>query len=374
MISPRALSLLCSLLFLISGKISSADDAAIKSTSLAPAKAEAVDAAVRAEMERQQLVGAAVGVIEDGQIVYLKGYGLADVEKQTPVTSETVFNWASNSKPLAAVLAMQLVEQGRLDLDADVRKYVPEFPDKGVKITPRHLLTHQSGILHYANGTLVPTKRKYDNGNPWSDPVVALDRFSQSPLLFAPGERNSYSSYAYILLSAVIQRAAKTPFTELVETKVAKPLGLQSFQRDTKDVKPDWATGYEKKGGKVVRTPDEAHDWKHGAGAYKSNVRDFARWAQALVNRELVSEATEKIMWEPQKLNDGAPSKYGLGFVVEAGKRLKISHNGQQSETATRMAIYPREKHGVVVMCNCDFAKIGKLSSAVYAALGKTGE
>ncbi|MCC6124378.1 MAG: beta-lactamase family protein [Pirellulales bacterium] len=374
MFFPRALSLVFSLLIVASSPISHADDAVPESKSLAPARAAAVDAAVRAEMERQQLVGVAVGVIEDGQIVYLQGYGLADAENRTPATAETVFNWASNSKPLAAVLAMQLVEQGRLDLDADVRKYVPEFPDKSVKITCRHLLTHQSGILHYANGTLIPTKRKYGNSKPWADPVLALDRFNQSPLLFAPGERNSYSSYAYILLSAVIQRAAKTPFTELVEAKVAKPLGLRSFQRDTKDIKPEWTTGYERKGGKVAPSPDEANDWKHGAGAYKSNVRDFARWAQALMNRELVSEATEKIIWEPQKLSDGSPSKYGLGFVVEAGKRLKVSHNGQQSETTTRMVIFPREKHGVVVMCNCDFAKIGKLSAAVYAALGKTEE
>jgi CubicO group peptidase (beta-lactamase class C family) len=140
---------------------------------------------------------------------------------------------------------------------------------------------------------------------------------------------------------------------------------------DTNDIKPDWATGYGKKNQKVVRSPDEANYWKHGAGAFKSNIRDFARWAEALIDRELVSEATEKILWEPQKLNGGKPSEYGLGFVVEAGDRLKVSHNGQQSETTTRLVIYPREKHGVVVMCNCDFAEIGKLGSAVYAALGR---
>jgi serine beta-lactamase-like protein LACTB, mitochondrial len=201
--------------------------------------------------------------------------------------------------------------------------------------------------------------------------VLALDKFNQSPLLFTPGERNSYFSYAYVLLSAAVQRAAKTPFAELVELQVVKPLGLRSFQRDTADVKPDWATGYRKKNGQVVRSPDEANYWKHGAGAFKSNVRDFARWAQALVNRELISAATEKAMWESQKLNDGKPGKYGLGFVVEEkGDGLKVSHNGQQSETTTRLEIHPREKRGIVVMCNCDFAEIGKLGAAVQAAAG----
>ena len=327
------------LLIGVAPHVAHGDEKSPANQSLAPAKAEAVDAAVRAEMDTQHLVGVAVGIIQDGRVVYVNGYGSADIEKRTPVTTETVFNWASNSKPLTAVLAMQLVEQGQLDLDADVRKYVPEFPDKDAKITCRHLLSHQSGIPHYANGKIVPTIRKYDVSNPLADPVLALDKFNQSPLLFKPGERTSYSSYAYILLSAAVQKAAKMPFTELVEARVVKPLGLQSFQRDTSDIQPEWATGYRMKDQKVARAPDQANDWKHGAGAFKSNIRDFARWAVALINRELVSEATEKVMWEPQKLNDGKPSEYGLGFVVETGKRLKVSHNGQQSETSTRLVI-----------------------------------
>jgi CubicO group peptidase (beta-lactamase class C family) len=154
-------------------------------------------------------------------------------------------------------------------------------------------------------------------------------------------------------------------------TQVAKPLGLKSFQLDTDDIRTAWATGYRKRDGKVVRTADEANAWKHGAGAFKSNIRDFARWATALVNRELVSEATERAMWEPQKLADGKRGQYGLGFVVEEGEHLRISHNGQQHETTTRLVIYPREKHGVVVMCNCEFADINKLAAAVSAAGGR---
>jgi serine beta-lactamase-like protein LACTB len=335
---------------------------------LAPARAEAVDKAVRTEVERQKLVGVAVGVVENGRVVYAKGYGFADAEKRTPVTPATVFNWASNSKPLAAILAVQLAEKGQLDLDADVRKYVPEFPDKKVKITARHLLSHQSGIPHYDNGKVVPTDRKYAVRDPFADPVLALDKFNQSPLLFDPGEKASYSSYAYILLSAVVQRAGKRPFAEQVQTRVVKPLGLKSFQLDTSAAKPDWATGYVKKEDKVVRS-DAAHYWKHGAGAFKSDVRDFARWAEGLINRELVSEATEKAMWEPQTLAGGQASTWGLGFGVGKGERLRVSHNGKQPEATTRLVIYPKERLGIVVMCNCEFADVGKLSSAVESAL-----
>ena len=167
-------------------------------------QAEAVDEGVQAEMERQKLVGVAVGVIREGEIVYLQGYGLADRELGVKVTQQTVFNWASNSKPLAAVLAMQLVEAKKLDLEADVRQYVPEFPAKGQTITTRHLLCHQSGIPHYSNGLIVPTPGRYRTRLPFLDPLLALDHFRASPLLFKPGEKDSYSSYAYILLSAVV--------------------------------------------------------------------------------------------------------------------------------------------------------------------------
>ena len=124
---------------------------------------------------------------------------------------------------------------------------------------------------------------------------------------------------------------------------------------------------------KGVHSPseaDEAHDWKFGAGAYKSDVRDFALWAAALLNHRLVSERTERMMWTPQKTTNGETTPYGLGFGDEAGNhRLKVSHNGKQEETATRMVLYPLAHHGIVVMSNCGFANVGAVSTAIYAAL-----
>ena len=341
--------------------------------SLAPATAAAVDAAVADELKRQAVVGAAVGVIRDGEVVYLKGYGQADRERKAPVTPQTVFNWASNSKPLAAVAAMQLVEKKLLDLDADVRKYVPEFPDPGAVITVRHLLCHQSGIPHYSNGTVVPTSRRYPTARPFMDPVAALDRFNKSPLLFKPGEKVSYSSYAYILLSAVVQRAGKEPFAAQVEARIARPLGMKTLQLDVEaGNNRQWASGYAKKAeGQAVLAKEDAHYWKHGAGGYKSDVRDFARWAQALINRRLVSASTEQLMWAPQALASGEMTKWGLGFTVEEQGGLKVSHNGKQDEVTTRLVVYPKARHGVVVMCNCGFADVGAISTAVYKALNQ---
>lgn len=350
-----------------------------KSSSLPPQVVALVDEAVMVEMQRQQLVGVAIGVIQHGRVVLTKGYGYADFENQVPVTTQTVFNWASNSKPLAAVAAMQLVEKNKLDLDADIRKYVPEFPYKGMPITARQLLCHQSGLPHWKNGRVVPTQ----DGQPPTDsldPIVNLGRFSESPLLFPPGGRMSYSSYGYILLSAAIQRAGQEPFPTQIQKRIATPLGMKSLQLDVMHTnQANWAVGYTRsvrvrKGpanlGEVVRAPETAHAWKMGAGAFKSNIEDFARFAAALVNRRLVSKPIETEMWTPQRTTAGEVTRFGLGFVLaETAGGLTVGHDGEQTEGVSSLVLYLKPKDGIVVLCNCGNGNPTAISKAVEAAL-----
>lgn len=337
---------------------------------LSLAQAARVDAAVQKEMERQGLVGVAIGVLQKGEVVYLKGYGLSDREKKTPVTTASVFNWASNSKPLAAVAAMQLVEKKLLDLDTDVRRYVPEFPAKEHPITMRHLLSHQSGIQHY--GKVIPTIRTYNSKYAHLDPVLALDVFNRTPLSYKPGEKVVYSSYAHVLASATIQGAGKEPFSKQVENRIIKPLDLKSLQYDLDHLgQLHWATGYTRLNNKVVPAPEVAHYWKHGAGGFKSNISDFARWAHALINRQLVRPETEKQMWTRQKTSDGKLTSWGLGFSIDEQGGLRVSHGGKQEETTTRLVIYPERKHGIVVMTNCGFGDPAAVSTAIYQALAE---
>ena len=165
---------------------------------------EAVDTAMREEMKQQELVGLAVGVIQNGRIEYLKGYGWADREKQTPVTRQTMFRWASISKSLTAVTALQLWELDRLDLSRDVRDYVPEFPEHNATIRIRHLLSHQGGIVHYTNGPVIATTREYPRAHPFENVIWSLDDFKTSPLVNAPGEKYSYTTRGFMLLSAAV--------------------------------------------------------------------------------------------------------------------------------------------------------------------------
>ena len=336
--------------------------------------ARAIDRAVEAELKRQNVVGAALAVIRDGEVVHTRGYGSADLARGTPVTARTVFNWASNSKPVMAVLAMQLVQAGRLDLDAGVETYLPDLPPTLRGVTARQLLCHQSGIPHYRNGRIVPDVRGAAAPEEELDPRAAVRRFSRSPLLFEPGTKTDYSSYAYVLLSAVVQAAGGAPIAEQLDRRIVKPLRLSSFQsdlpRDGGDAQRDWTVAYRLVRGRHVPVEDVAHFWKHGAGGYKSDVRDFAAFAAALTSGELLRRPTVRAMWTPRDLADGSPTVRGLGFVVGgAGPSLKVSHGGSQDETKTRLVLYPNQGHGMVVMCNSAHADPGAITTAVYRAL-----
>lgn len=324
------------------------------------------------ELKKQGAVGVAVGYLENGQVVHAEGYGYADLANKQQLSKSTVMNWASNSKPVMAILALQLVEKGQLNLDADIHDYLPNYPPTTSRITARHLLCHQSGIPHYRNGRVVGTTRKFREQLPYLDPVNSLHKFDMSPLLFQPGAKYSYSSYAYILLSAVVQAAGKEPIDQQLDKRIIQPLRLTSFEMDLPESNNrDWSVGYYRNSkGQVLPAPEEAHYWKHGAGGYKSNIRDFARWAQAMMNDELISARTRKLMWTAQPTNNGQATKKGLGVTVEVqNKRPKISHNGSQTEARSRMVLYPSSRNGVVILSNSNHANPGRFSTAVYKTL-----
>lgn len=346
-------------------------DSAAQRGGLPPAQIERVDAAMQAEMEKQNAVGLAIGVIRNGRIAYLQGYGFEDREEEISVSPKTLFRWASCSKPVTAVAAMQLVQQRRLGLEDDVRKYVPEFPEQDGTITVRQLMCHQGGIVHYSNGKVVRTRAEYDTRNPFEDVINALDRFKESPLVAQPGERYSYSTHGFILLSAVVQRAGEEKFADQVAKRIVKPCRMTTLQPDYQWVDmPHRAVGYRLRGDKVVRSSDTDVSWKLGGGGFLSNIEDFARFGEALINGRLLSRQAYEVMWTPQTTADGKQTDAGLGFFVEhQNGSLKVSHNGSQEKTKTRMVLYPEKGHGVVVMCNSENVSPGGFTTAVYKAL-----
>lgn len=349
--------------------------------------AKHVDHAMRDEMAGQELVGLAVGIIQDGQIAYLKGYGLADREQHVPVTRQTMFRWASISKSITAVAAMQLWERGKLNLDRDVRRYVPEFPDKGTPIRVRHLLCHQGGIVHYTNGKVIRIKRDYPVAHPFENVIYALDTFRESPLVNEPGEKYSYTTHGYILLSAVVERAGKQKFAHQVRDRIAKPLKLATLQPDYQwEEIPHRAVGYRQRGGQVEVSTNTDVSWKLGGGGFISNIDDLAKFAAGLLNHRLVKPATRQKMWARQMTSGGEQTKYALGFSFNHyrdgelhtwsanGTGIEIvGHSGSQEKTKTWMALSPQKKLGVVVMSNSEYASPRRLAGRLLEVVMPKG-
>ena len=333
-----------------------------------------LDAVIQKQIRQQGLVGVCVGVIQDGEIVYSKGFGFQDREKSVKSGRKTMFRWASISKPVTAIAALQLVEKGQLSLDDDVRKYVPEFPDHGHVVRVRDLMCHQSGIVHYRNGRVVKTLRKYESDHPYENVILALDTFRESPLIHPPGSKVSYSTHAYILLSAVVERAGNKKFFEQVNERICQPLGLESLQPDYQWVEiPNRAIGYSKARltGKTVASTDTDVSWKLGGGGFISNIDDMALFAAGLMGDKLINAETKKWMWSPQTLADGTTTNIGLGLFIRGAddQTMILSHNGSQEKTRTRLVISPSTGLGIVVMSNSEYADCGKITTALFQAL-----
>ena len=353
--------------------------------------AQRMDEAARAEMGRQQIVGLAVGVIQEGRISYLKGYGWADRENRIPVSRKTMFRWASISKSLTALSAMQLWEKDRLKLDGDVRQYVPEFPDQGQRITPRQLLSHQGGIVHYSNGPVVVTLRQYDQPNPFENVLFALDTFKASPLVNVPGEKYAYTTHGFILLSTAVERAGEQKFAHQVRDRIAKPLGMETLQPDYQWIDiPNRTIGYRKRQNKIVVSSNTDVSWKLGGGGYISNIDDLAKLGEGLLKGKLVKPETLKLMWTPRKTSTGKQTSYGLGFrqwnyvdgqlqgasTNSPESELKdkitiqlIGHSGSQEKTKTLLALGPSQKFGMVLMANSEHTKIYEIAEALLKAM-----
>ena len=345
---------------------------------------DAVDEAVLRQMETQQAVGVAIGVIQDGEVTYVSGYGLADRERSIPVDENTMFRWASISKPLTAITAAQLAEAGSLDLDADVRGLVPEFPDQGTPITSRQLLGHLGGIVHYRNGPVIPTQRTYDRDNPFEDVTIALDLFRESPLVAVPGEKFAYTTHGFILASAAVQRAGQAPFHQQVAERIADPLGLDSLQPDYQWVAiPCRATGYRKSGDQVVRSTDTDVSWKLGGGGFISNIGDLARFAAALDDEAFITPAMKRMLFTSQKTSGGKATGYGMGFrTKKTNGGMTVSHTGAQEKVRGLMSIELTTKpnqeaptgDGLVILTNSEHVNVNQLANAIRKAISGTPE
>lgn len=334
----------------------------------------AIEQRARAFVEERGVVGLSLGLIVDGVPAHRAHFGWEDREAQTPASDRTMYRWASISKPLTAVVAMQLEAEGRLDLHGDVRRLVPEFPDKGKPITPFQLLCHQGGIVHYTNGPVVRIDPPAGLENPYREVIVALGTFQESPLVNDPGEKFSYTTHGYMLLGAAVERAGTQGFAEQVRRRISVPLGLTTLRPDYQwEVIEHRAVGYVRSGGETRRSTNTDVSWKLAGGGWISTVGDLAGFGAGMLGDRLMSAETKGRMWSRQKTTGGIETGYGLGFAVSnAEGKLVVSHSGSQEKASTYLLLVPEQRIGVAIMCNTEGTPLAALAGELSNFLAPT--
>ncbi|HYC89100.1 MAG TPA: serine hydrolase domain-containing protein [Thermoanaerobaculia bacterium] len=231
------------------------------------ARADALDDLVRAHMDWQRVPGLSVAVVKNGKAVAARGYGLANVETQTPARAETVYKIGSLSKPFLAAAVMLLAQDGKLQLDDSVRTFLPDAPESWNAITLRHLLSHTSGVVREPPG--------FDPYKVRPDAEVLASAYA-TPLQFAPGTKREYSNTGYYALAEVIRRVSKEEWSSFIAKRVFAPAGMTATRTTTLDIVPNRARGYETRQGQLRN----AEDWLavRPSGAFLSTAVDLARW------------------------------------------------------------------------------------------------
>lgn len=303
-------------------------------------------------------VSAAVAI--DGVLVWQDARGWATLETKTPVKIDTPFAIGSVSKTLTASIAMKLAERGVLDLDVDIRKYLPSFPQKEYVITARQLLSHQAGIRHYKFELSPPTFSEVGSTVQYNRVTDSLAIFANDPLLFKPDTNFSYSSYGFNLLSAVMEAASGKPFLELMQSELFTPLALASTGPDDK-LKPvagrvsDYQTFM--RDGAVVTAPFTNSSGKWAGGGFRSSPSDLARFGAALLHGDVVGKETLQTMFTPRKLANGKvnPQDYALGVRVDQitdkafpGKSWRAVHHGGIAVGSQAMLVMLPDQNVVV--------------------------
>ena len=294
--------------------------------------------------------GCSIAVSHDGTRVVSRSYGLADLEREVPITADTVFDAASVVKQFVAAATLLLVEEGRLSLAEDIRKYLPELPDYGHRITLDHLMTHTSGIRDWTGlGPL--TGRNID--------ALALT-LRQRSLDFPPGEEWAYSNGGYVLLKEIVARTSGRTFAEFTRDRLFGPLGMTktAYVANLRTIVSNRALAYEKAGNQWTLDVQLDND-RGGGGALMSTPGDLLLWNDAIAAGRLGAFVTQKLQ-EPAKLNSGRTLGYARGLFLDTNRGGKVQwHSGGSAGYGTFLARFPEQHLSVATMCNAGEAATG---------------
>jgi CubicO group peptidase (beta-lactamase class C family) len=312
---------------------------------------ERLDSIAAAAAAEGRALGMVAAVVREGDVLLLNAYGRADVEWDVPMTADAMFEVGSIAKQFTAAAILQLRDEGKLSLDDDITRWLPDFDTRGNRVPLRRLLDHTSGIRDLTE--TVEFRSLVSNRVFPRDAAYAL--IQRYPFDFAPGTAQLYANSGFWLLGLVIERVSGMSYEDYLEKKLFEPLGMtRSMYCDSFENVPRRAHGYGIRDGVVYRMPTNIHTWSFSAGAVCSTAGDLATWLGALHGGRVLTPASYAEMTAPSTLSNGATLRYGMGVGVGPDVRgiEAIVHGGTGAGFRSETIWYPEARVGVVVLTN----------------------
>lgn len=309
--------------------------------------------------------GCAALVAKNGQVIYRKAFGLADLELNVPMKPEMVFRIGSITKQFTAIAILQLMEQGKLSLQDEITKYIPDYPMQGHSITIEHLLTHTSGIKSYTNVPEFQVMMRTD-----LTPEEIIEKIKPLPMEFAPGTRWNYNNSGYIILGCIIEKVTGKTYAEYLQENFFTPLGMTGsyYGNDIRIIK-NRASGYQPGEGGIVNADYLSMTLPYAAGSIMSTVDDLYKWNRALHSYKLVKKETLDMAHTPYKLSDGMSTGYGYGWSLsELQGSSTIEHGGGINGYLSYAVYVPDEDVFVALLSNSN-GQAPEFSSLRMAAI-----
>jgi CubicO group peptidase (beta-lactamase class C family) len=318
---------------------------------------------VRKQMAADHAPGIAIA-IADGDATWARAFGQADVEDGAPLKPESSFRLASITKPMTATAVLQLVEKGKMTLDAEIQTYVPYFPKKKTPVTVRQLLGHLGGISHYKNDAELHIREHRTTRE-------AIAIFEGFDLVADPGTKFRYSTYGYNLLGAAIEGASGHAYGDYMRANVWNPAGMSDTRMDDpRAIIPNRVRGYEWKDGRLVNSEFIDISSRFAGGGTRTTVLDLLRFARASTAGRLVSRETFSKMTTPMTVADGHYTDYGMGWGIDPQNgRYVVSHSGGQNETRTLLYVLPARGMAIAAATNFESGNLSWYVQALASAV-----
>jgi CubicO group peptidase (beta-lactamase class C family) len=332
-------------------------------------ESQAIDS-IFTEWNKADVPGCALGIIKDHELIYAKGYGLANMEYNIPNSTSSVFRIGSTSKQFTAACIVLLAEKGKLNLNDNLKSLFPDFPEYAEKITIRHLLNHTSGIRDYLG---ISYLKGLGDNDFYTDDNVMQWLINQSDLNFAPGKEYLYSNSGYWLLGQIVNKVTGMDMTEFAKKAIFDPLGMDHthFHNDHTQIVKNRASGY---------IPDSKDAYKIsmttldmiGDGGIFTTINDIKKWDDAFYESNVLSSVFWSMMTKQGILNNGETIDYASGLVISKYRGLKtIRHSGSFVGFKAQLLRFPEQKLSVAIFANRGDANPARMANKVADILLK---